>query len=232
MLENTLESPLDCKETQPVHPKGNQSWVFIRRTDAEAETPILWPANAKSWIIWKDPDAGKDLKAGGEGDERGWDDRMASQTQWTRVWASSGSWWTKNPGGCGPWVRKESDTTELNWTCGSAGKESTCNAGDLGLIPRLGRSLREAKGYPLKYSGMENSMDYIVHRYAKSQTWLSKFHFHRDHWKTERTCNNRNQCVIPIPKKGNAKECSNYCTVALISHASKVMLKILQARLQ
>ena len=58
-LEKTLESPLDCKEIHPVHPKGNQSWIFIGRTDAEAETPILWPPNAKSWLIWKDPDAGK-----------------------------------------------------------------------------------------------------------------------------------------------------------------------------
>ena len=58
--EKTLESPLDCKEIQPVHPKGDQSWVFIRRTDVEAETPILWPPDAKSWLIWKDPDAGKD----------------------------------------------------------------------------------------------------------------------------------------------------------------------------
>ena len=59
-LEKTLEGPLDCKEIQPVHPKGNQSWIFIGRTDAEAETPILWPPDAKSWLIWKDPDAGKD----------------------------------------------------------------------------------------------------------------------------------------------------------------------------
>ena len=60
VLERTLESPLDCKEIQPVHPKGNQSWIFIGRTDAEAETPILWPLYAKSWVIGKDPDAGKD----------------------------------------------------------------------------------------------------------------------------------------------------------------------------
>ena len=60
VLEKTVESPLDCKEIQPVHPKGDQSWVFIGRTDAEAETPILWPPDAKSWLIWKDPDAGKD----------------------------------------------------------------------------------------------------------------------------------------------------------------------------
>ena len=60
MLEKTLESPLDCKEIQPVHPKGDQSWVFIGRSDVEVETPILWPPDAKSWLIWKDPDAGKD----------------------------------------------------------------------------------------------------------------------------------------------------------------------------
>ena len=60
VLEKTLESPLDCKEIKPVHPKGNQSWIFIGRTDAEAEAAILWPPDAKSWLIWKDPDAGKD----------------------------------------------------------------------------------------------------------------------------------------------------------------------------
>ena len=60
VLEKTLESPLDCKEMQPVHPKEDQSWVFIGRTDAEAETPILWPPNAKSWLIGRDPDAGRD----------------------------------------------------------------------------------------------------------------------------------------------------------------------------
>ena len=62
VLENTLKSPLDCKEIQPVHPKGDQSWVFIGRADVEAETPILWPPDAKSWLIGKDPDAGKDWR--------------------------------------------------------------------------------------------------------------------------------------------------------------------------
>ena len=62
VLEKTLESPLDCKEIQPVHPKENQSWIFIGRTDAEAEMPILWPPDAKNWLIWKDPDAGKDWR--------------------------------------------------------------------------------------------------------------------------------------------------------------------------
>ena len=62
VLEKTLESPLDCKEILPVYPKGNQSWVFIGRTDVEAETPILWPPDAKNWLFWKDPDAGKDWR--------------------------------------------------------------------------------------------------------------------------------------------------------------------------
>ena len=62
VLEKTLESPLDCKEIQPVHPKGNQSWVFIGRTDVEAATPISWPPDAKSWLIWKDPGVGKDWR--------------------------------------------------------------------------------------------------------------------------------------------------------------------------
>ena len=62
VLEKTLESPLDCKEIQPVHPKGDQSWVFIGRTDGEAETPVFWPPDAKSWLIWKNPDVGKDWR--------------------------------------------------------------------------------------------------------------------------------------------------------------------------
>ena len=93
VLEKTLESPLDCQEIQPVHPKGNQSWVFIGRTDAEAETPILWPPHVKSWVIGKEPDAGRDWGAGGEGDDRGWDGWMASPTRWAWVWVDSGSWW-------------------------------------------------------------------------------------------------------------------------------------------
>ena len=99
VLEKTLESPLDCKEIQPVHPKGNQSWIFTGRTDAEAETPILWPPDSKNWLIGKDPDAGKDLRPGREGDNRGWGSWMASPTQWTWAWANFRSWWwTGKPG--------------------------------------------------------------------------------------------------------------------------------------
>ena len=99
MLEKTLESPLDWKEIQPVHPKGDQSWVFIGRTDAEAETPVLWPPDTNSWLIWKDPDCWERLTARGEGDDRGWDGWMALLTQRTWVWVNSGSWWwTGKPG--------------------------------------------------------------------------------------------------------------------------------------
>ena len=99
VLDKTLESPLDCKEIQPVHPKGNQYWIFIVRTNAEAETPILWPPDAKNWLIWKEPDAGKDWRQEEKGNDRGWDGWMASPTRWTWILASSGSWWwTGNPG--------------------------------------------------------------------------------------------------------------------------------------
>ena len=120
VLEETLESPLDSKDIQPVLSKRDQSWVFTGRTDVETETPILWLPDAKSWLIWKDPDAGERLKAGGEGDDRGWDGWMVSLTQWIWVWVNSGSWWwTGRPGVLQfmglqrvghDWV------TELNWT--------------------------------------------------------------------------------------------------------------------
>ena len=100
LLEKTLESPLDCKEIKTVNPKGNQSWMFIGRTDAEAEAPILWPPDSKSRLIRKDPEAGKDWgqeEKGVTGDEIvGW---MASSTQWTWVWANSRRQWrTGKPG--------------------------------------------------------------------------------------------------------------------------------------
>ena len=106
-------SPLDCKEIQPVHPKGNQSWIFIGRTDAEAETPILWPPDAKNWLIWW----WERLKAGGEGDDRGWDGWMASSTWWTWVWVSPRSWWwTRKPSILQRVAKSQTQLTELNWT--------------------------------------------------------------------------------------------------------------------
>ena len=117
VLEKTLESHLDCKVIHPVHPKGDQSWVFIGRTDVEGETPILWPPAAESWLIWKDPDAGK--MPGGDGDDRGWDGWMASPTQWTWVWVNSGSWWwTGRPGVLrflGSQRVRHDWATEMNW---------------------------------------------------------------------------------------------------------------------
>ena len=98
VLEKTLESPLDYKEIQPVHLKGNQSWIFIGRTDAEPETNTLvsW---CEELTHLKSPWCWERLKEGGEGDEGGWDGWMASPTRWTWVWASSGSWWwTGRPG--------------------------------------------------------------------------------------------------------------------------------------
>ena len=95
--EDSWES-LDYKNIQPVHPKGHQSWVFFGRTDAKAETPILWPPHVKSWLIGKDRDAGRDLGAR-QGDNRGWDGWKASPTRRTWVWVSSGRWWwTGSPG--------------------------------------------------------------------------------------------------------------------------------------
>ena len=92
VLEKTLESPLDCKKIKPVNPKGNKSWIFIGKTDAEAEAPILWPPDAKNWLIRKDPYARK-VRAGEKGDDRGWDGWMVSLTQWTWIWGNSRRWW-------------------------------------------------------------------------------------------------------------------------------------------
>ena len=117
VLERTLESPLDCKGIQPVHPKKDQSWVFIGRTDAEAETPILWPHDVKSWLTWKDPDAGKYW---GQEEKGMTKDKMV---EWHHQLNGHEFGWTPGVGDrqgglafCGSWGCKESDTTErLNW---------------------------------------------------------------------------------------------------------------------
>ena len=118
VLEKTLESPLDCKEIQPVHPKGDQSWLFIGRTHAEAETPILWPPDTKNWLTWKDPDAGKDWRQEEKGmteDEMvGWHHQLDGHGFEQVLGAGDGQGRLVC---CGPWGHKESDTTEqLNWT--------------------------------------------------------------------------------------------------------------------
>ena len=117
VLEKTLEGPLDCKEIQPVHPK-DQSWVLIGRTDVEGVTPILWPHDAKNWLIGKDPDAGKDW---GQKEKGMTEDEMVGWYHWL---SGHGFGWTSGVGDgqgglecCGSWGRKESDMTErLNWT--------------------------------------------------------------------------------------------------------------------
>ena len=117
VLEETLESPLDCKEIEPVHSKGDQPWVFFGRNDAKTETPVLWPPHAKSWLIGKDSDSGRDWgqeeKGMTEDHPDGW---MASPTRWTWLWVNSESWWWTGAC-CNSWYRKELDMTErLNWT--------------------------------------------------------------------------------------------------------------------
>ena len=123
VLEKTLESPLDCKESQPVNPKGNQSWIFIGRTDAEAETLILWLPDVKNWLIWKDPDAGKDWRW----EEKGMtEDEMVGWHHWL-----DGHEFEHAPGVgdgqgslvcCNPWGCKEPDILECDlrkWALGS-----------------------------------------------------------------------------------------------------------------
>ena len=119
MLEKTLESPLDCKEIQPVHPKGDQSWVFFGRTDAEAETLILWPPHSKSWLIGKDPDAGRDW---GQKEKGMTEDEMAG---WHHQLNAHEFGWTPGVGDgqqgglacCDSWGRKQLDRTEqLIWS--------------------------------------------------------------------------------------------------------------------
>ena len=118
VLDKTLESPLDCKEIQPVHAKGNKSWIYIGRTDAEAEPPVLWPTDEKNWLIRKYPDAGKDyrqkLKGKTEYEIVGWHHRPDEHEFEQAPWVGDGQ---INLACCTPWYSKEWDMTErLNWT--------------------------------------------------------------------------------------------------------------------
>ena len=120
VLEKTLESPSDCREIQPVNPRGNQSWIFIGRTDAENEAPILWPPDGKNWLTGKDPDTRKDWRQEKKGMTEDEMVGIASPTRWTWVWASFGSWWwTGKPGvlqSMGLQRVRYDWVTELNWT--------------------------------------------------------------------------------------------------------------------
>ena len=124
VLEKTLESPLDSKEIQPVHPKGNQSWVFIGGTDVEAEISILWPPESKSWLIGKDPDAGKDW---GQEEKGTTENKMIGWHHWLNGHGFGGTLGVGDGQGgltcCGSWCRKRVRhdwVTELNWTVPAA----------------------------------------------------------------------------------------------------------------
>ena len=149
VLEKTVESPLDCKEIQPVHPKGNKSWIFIGRTDAEAETLILWPPDAKNWFLGKDPDAGKDWSQEEKGTT---EDETVGWHHWR-----DGHEFEQAPGVsddqgslvcCSSWVVKDqtrlSDWTELNWCL---------LHDDIDFIPRFRSKLRSSKPRHYKTSG-------------------------------------------------------------------------------
>ena len=139
VLEKTLESHLDCKEIQPVHLKGDQSWIFIAKSDAKAETPKLWSPDAKNWLSWKDPDAGKDWRQEEKGMDRGWGGWISLSTQWTWVWVNSERWWwTGRPGmrqSMGPqrvgqdwlnWIEYREDVmTDCGWWVGVGGQGLT-----------------------------------------------------------------------------------------------------------
>ena len=175
-LSWTLESPLDCKEIQPVHPKGGQSWVFIGRTDVEAETNTLatW---CEELTHWKRPWCWERLKAGGEGDDRGWDGWMASPTWWTWVWWNSRSWWwTGRPGVLQSMGSQRSDTTErLNTTDGSIGKEMSAvlETQVLSLDPLEKEMATHSNNPAWKNPINRKAWQVTIHGAAKSWIWLS-----------------------------------------------------------
>ena len=120
VLEKTLESPLDCKDIQPVHSKEDQPWDFLGRNDAKTETPLFWPPHTKSWLIGEILWCWEGLGAGGEEDDQGWDGWMASVTRWMWVWVNSGRWWWTGRAGVlqftGSHRVRHDWATELNWT--------------------------------------------------------------------------------------------------------------------
>jgi len=189
-LEKTLESLLDCKE---INPKGNQSWIFIGRTDVEAIAPILWPTDAKNWLIGRDPDAGHDWrqeeKGTTENEMVGWYHRFNRHEFEQAQEVVDGQ---RSLACCNPLDCKELDTTEwLNWTWLTLvfsgdldGKESACCAGDLSLIPGSGKSAGEGNDNPFQYPCLENSMaretwqappSMCAHKKLDTTEWLTQF---------------------------------------------------------
>ena len=164
VLEKTLESPLDCKKIQPVHSEGNQPWDFFGRNDAEAEAPVLWPPHAKSWLIGKDSDAGRDWGQEEKGTTK---DEMAG---WHQGLDGRKSEWTPGDGDgqgglacCDSWGHKESDTTErLNWT----ELNTQCD-------------WNSQKGMPIPKSSLQkidsNAWHFIIKDLAVPR-WVSKYH--------------------------------------------------------
>ena len=156
VMEKTLESHLDCKEIQQVHPKGDQSWIFIGKTDADAGTPILWPPDVKSWLIWRDLDAGKDW---GQEEKGTTENEMVG---WHHQLNGHGFGWTPGVGDgqgglacCGSWGHRESDTTEqLNWT-------------ELNW-----KSTGEGIGYSFQYSWASLTAQLVKNLPAMWETWI------------------------------------------------------------
>ena len=157
VLEKTVESSLDCEEIQPVHPKGNQSWIVTGRTDAEAEAPGLWPPDGKNWFIGKDPDAGKDWRKRRRGPQRmRWHHQL------------NGHEFEQTP------------EDRRGFPLAQTVKNPLVNIGDVDSIPGSGRFTEGGNGNPLQYSCLGNPMDRgawqalkRVHGITKSWTWLS-----------------------------------------------------------
>ena len=180
MLEKTLVSPLDCKEIKPVNPKGNQSWIFIGRTDSEAEAPILWPPHAKSWLIGKDPDDGKDWRQEEKGmteDEMvGWHHQLNGHEFQQALGDGKGQ---EGLACCSPWGRKQSDTTEQlnNNKIGTSPLRNCQLSGRVKVEARWDSKIRDGIGCSLKYlSNLEDSK----HLLALSKFCLPKLEkFHK-----------------------------------------------------
>ena len=184
VLEKTLESPLDCKEIQPVHSKGDRSWVFIGRTDAKAETPRLWPPHVKSWLIGKESDAGRDWgqeeKGTTEDEMAGWHHRLdGHEFGWT-LGAGDGQ------GGlvcCDSWGCKESDTTErLNWTEIIESRIRRLNIVKMLILSKFICRFFLLVGMQTSTATMENSVEIPLKTGNRTALWSSNPTAGHTHW--------------------------------------------------